>query len=92
MTNEIEPTGSQAENPGRIRTPLRQLEIEWRERQKEDIGRRVAENSAAESRFRYRLERGAEGRTVRSYKFHNHSAQLPTEWLEAYRRRIHRDR
>ncbi|TDW20170.1 hypothetical protein EV128_12798, partial [Rhizobium azibense] len=92
MTEEIDSNPPSAENQQELRTALRQLEIEWRERQKEEMSRRVAENSAAESRFRYRLARAAEGKTVRSYKFHNHAAQLPSEWHAAYQKRIHRDR
>ncbi|XAZ23416.1 hypothetical protein LVY75_32255 [Sinorhizobium sp. B11] len=92
MSKDTEANCPETKMRHEARSALRQLEIEWRAHQKEDMSRRVAENSASHSRFRYRLARAAEGKKVRSYIFHNHAPQLPGEWHAAYQKRIHRDR
>lgn len=72
--------------------PMELLIQDWRAKRKEDVHRKVAASSAATSRMKYRIEREAEGRTVRHYSFHHHEPQQPTETRVDYERRLSRDR
>jgi hypothetical protein len=72
--------------------PMELLIRQWRATRADDVHRKVATRSAALSRLKYRVEREAEGKTVRPYTFHKHEPQQPSEIRQDYERRLRRDR
>lgn len=72
--------------------PLKHVIDNWQTKRKEDTHRRVAAASAAVSRQKYRMEREAQGKTVRLYVRHEHDTQQLGETHEEYSKRLHRDR
>ncbi len=72
--------------------PMELLIRHWRASRSEDVHRKVAARSAAISRLKYRVERAAEGKTVRPYNFHKHEPQQPYETHQDYEKRLRRDR
>lgn len=75
-----------------LKPELRDAIHAWQEKRRADVHQRVAARSAAVSRKKYREEREAEGKAVRSYRYHGHLPQQPYESLEDFRKRLHRDR
>lgn len=73
-------------------TTIRQIMEATKERIQEELHERVAARSAKIQRDKYRADREAEGRKVRSYQWHAHEPQQPWETREEYERRTHRDR
>ena len=73
-------------------TKIRQIMEEAKQRIQDELHERVAARSAKIQRDKYRADREAEGRKVRSYQWHAHEPQQPWETREEYEGRRHRDR
>lgn len=73
-------------------TKIRQIMEEAKQRIQDELHERVAARSAKIQRDKYRADREAEGRNVRSYQWHAHESQQSWETREEYEARTHRDR
>lgn len=88
----ISPTGTSEKATGIIRPELKAYIETWQENRRNHIHEQIAAASAAESRKKYQAARETEGKTVRSYKRHNHLPQQPHETRRDYELRCHRER
>ncbi|WP_312470147.1 hypothetical protein [Brucella sp.] len=97
--NEKEPdtvdTTTSKSNSSAVLDPnsgLRDTMKNWQQKLADEKHERVSAKSAAEARERYRLEKAAEGKTVRPYKRHGLAPFRIGETHETHRKRTHKER